>query len=115
MLYAVPTIYQALVESAPDAVAGGLRDLRLAVCGSAPLSPALADRLPAVLGRLPLIRYGTTESRPDVSNPVGDPRGDTMGCRCPACGPGLQATDGTADPGADGEIQLRRPQVFTGR
>src|SRR5271165_4602287 len=61
VLFAVPTIYQALVESlaasAPPAPsAGGLRDLRLAVCGSAPLSPALAARLPAVLGRLPLIR-----------------------------------------------------------
>ena len=46
VLFAVPTIYQALVESAPatSAVAGGLRDLRLAVCGSAPLSPALAGR-----------------------------------------------------------------------
>ena len=45
VLFAVPTIYQALMESAPTAVAGpiaGLRDLRLAVCGSAPLSPALA-------------------------------------------------------------------------
>ena len=43
-LFAVPTIYQALAESAlaTPAVAGGLRDLRLAVCGSAPLSPALA-------------------------------------------------------------------------
>jgi len=120
VLFAVPTIYQALVESAsatPAPVAGpiaGLRDLRLAVCGSAPLSPALAGRLPAVLGRLPLIRYGTTESGLDVSNPVADPHGDTIGVPLPGVLARIRATDGVADPGADGEIQLRGPQVFTG-
>ncbi len=117
VLFAVPTIYQALVESAsaaPAAVAGGLRDLRLAVCGSAPLSPALAGRLPAVLGRLPVIRYGTTESGLDVSNPVGDPHGDTIGVPLPGVLARIGATDGTAAPGADGEIQIRGPQVFAG-
>ncbi len=113
VLFAVPTIYQALVES-PTAVAGGLRDLRLAVCGSAPLSPVLAGRLPAVLGRLPLIRYGTTESGLDVSNPVADPRGDTIGVPLPGVLARIGTPDGLADPGADGEIQLRGPQVFTG-
>ena len=117
VLFAVPTIYQALVESAPATPAGpmaGLRDLRLAVCGSAPLSPALAGRLPAVLGRLPLIRYGTTESGLDVSNPVADPHGDTIGVPLPGVLARIRTTDGVADPGTDGEIQLRGPQVFTG-
>ena len=113
VLFAVPTIYQALVES-PTAAAGGLRDLRLAVCGSAPLSPALAGRLPAVLGRLPVIRYGTTESGLDVSNPVADPHEDTIGVPLPGVLARIRATDGVADPGADGEIQVRGPQVFTG-
>ena len=116
VLFAVPTIYQALVESAPatPAVAGGLRDLRLAVCGSAPLSPALAGRLPAVLGRLPLIRYGTTESGLNVSNPVADPHGDTIGVPLPGVLARIRTAEGGADPGADGEIQVRGPQVFTG-
>ncbi len=43
VLFAVPTIYQALADS-PAVLAGGLRGLRLAVCGSAPLSPSLAGR-----------------------------------------------------------------------
>ncbi len=34
VLFAVPTIYQALADS-PTVLAGGLRGLRLAVCGSA--------------------------------------------------------------------------------
>ncbi len=113
VLFAVPTIYQALLES-PAARPGGLRHLRLAVCGSAPLSPALAARLPAVLGRLPLVRYGTTESGLNVSNPVADPRGDTIGVPLPGVLARIQAADGPADPGADGEIQVRGPHVFAG-
>jgi len=112
VLFAVPTIYQALAD-APAAQAGGLRGLRLAVCGSAPLSPSLAGRLPPVLGRLPLVRYGTTESGLNVSNPVADPRGDTIGVPLPGVLVRIFA-DGGADPGADGEIQLRGPHVFSG-
>jgi acyl-CoA synthetase (AMP-forming)/AMP-acid ligase II len=130
VLFAVPTIYQALLGS-PAALAGGLRGLRLAVCGSAPLSPALAARLPDVLGRLPLVRYGTTESGLNVSNPVTNPRGDTIGVPlpgvlvriqapggggsdAPAGDGGAPAGDGLAELGRDGEIQLRGPHVFGG-
>jgi acyl-CoA synthetase (AMP-forming)/AMP-acid ligase II len=113
VLFAVPTIYQALADS-PAARAGGLRGLRLAVCGSAPLSPPLAARLPAVLGRLPVIRYGTTESGLDVSNPVVAPRGDTLGVPLPGVHVRIRAAGGAAGPGTDGEIQVRGPHVFTG-
>jgi acyl-CoA synthetase (AMP-forming)/AMP-acid ligase II len=115
VLFAVPTIYQALL-GAPAPLAGGLRDLRLAVCGSAPLSPALAERLPAVLGRLPLVRYGTTESGLNVSNPAGDPRGDTVGVPLPGVLARILASGDVhqSAPGQDGEIQLRGPQVFDG-
>jgi acyl-CoA synthetase (AMP-forming)/AMP-acid ligase II len=113
VLFAVPTIYQALMD-AGIMTGRGLPGLRLAVCGSAPLSPALAERLTAVLGRVPLIRYGTTESGLNVSNPVDDARGDTVGVPLPGVLARIAAADGEADPGADGEIQLRGPQVFTG-
>ncbi len=113
-LFAVPTIYQALLDA--DVPAASLRDLRVAVCGSAPLSPALAGRLPSLLGRLPLVRYGTTESGLDVSNPLGDPRGDTVGVPLPGVLARIRPADGVPEPGfgTDGEIQLRGPQVFTG-
>jgi acyl-CoA synthetase (AMP-forming)/AMP-acid ligase II len=113
VLFAVPTIYQALADS-PAALHGGLRGLRLAVCGSAPLSPSLAGRLPAVLGRLPLVRYGTTETGLNVSNPLADPHGDTIGVPLPGVLVRIRASEGPADPGADGEIQLRGPHVFSG-
>ena len=76
--------------------------------------PGAGRPLPAVLGRLPLIRYGTTESGLDVSNPVADLRGDTVGVPLPGVLARIRATESLADPGADGEIQLRGPQVFTG-
>ena len=111
VLFGVPTIYQALLDHGVP-----LAPLRLAVCGSAPLSPALADRLPAVLGRLPLVRYGTTETGLNISNPAGSPRGDTIGVPLPGvrvrvCDP---AAGTEVPPGSDGEIQLRGPQLSGG-
>jgi malonyl-CoA/methylmalonyl-CoA synthetase len=118
VLFGVPASYQALLDAAAGVPL--LRGLRLAVCGSAPLSPALAARLPGLLGQLPLIRYGTTESGLDVSNPLGAARPDTVGlplpgvqCRIWAAGPEVPGGQ-EAPPGADGEIQLRGPQVFQG-
>jgi acyl-CoA synthetase (AMP-forming)/AMP-acid ligase II len=116
VLFGVPTIYRALLDAAtpgrwPGPALGGLR---LAVCGSAPLSPALAARLPDLLGRLPLIRYGTTESGLDVSNPRGDPRGDTVGLPLPGVLARIWSAGSEAAHGTDGEIQLRGPQVFGG-
>jgi len=113
VLFAVPTIYRALLDTArPDHPAMG--GLRLAVCGSAPLSPALAAQLPELLGRLPLIRYGTTESGLDVSNPRDDPRGDTVGVPLPGVLTRIWSSGNEAHDGTDGEIQLRGPQIFGG-
>jgi acyl-CoA synthetase (AMP-forming)/AMP-acid ligase II len=115
-LFAVPTIYQALMDSAA-VTAADFGSLRLAVCGSAPLSPSLADRLPGLLGRMPLIRYGTTESGLDVSNPLADPHGDTVGIPLPGVQVRIEGGAGPevdAAPGADGEIEVRGPQVFAG-
>jgi acyl-CoA synthetase (AMP-forming)/AMP-acid ligase II len=142
VLLGVPTMYQALLTATigagappPGAAAGAgrqpdrgsrgagmgtpegrpsLSGLRLAVCGSAPLNPALAERLPAVLGRLPLVRYGTTETGLNVSNTWDDPHADTIGVPLPGVMARLRS--GAAEPaaGQDGEIQLRGPQVFGG-
>ncbi len=122
VLFGVPATYQALLDSAigtsaADATVPGvplLPSLRLAVCGSAPLSPALAARLPGLLGRLPLIRYGTTETGLDVSNPVDAPRPDTVGLPLPGVECRIWSAGREAPPGTDGEIQLRGPQVFAG-
>lgn len=101
VLFAVPTVYERLLE-VPGAEQ--LRSLRLCICGSAPLSDMLAERIAATIGSLPLVRYGTTESGLDVSNPYGAARGDTVGVPLPGVLARL----------VDGEVQLRGPQVFSG-
>jgi acyl-CoA synthetase (AMP-forming)/AMP-acid ligase II len=105
VLFAVPTMYERLCEAgiAP-------KNLRLCVCGSAPLSPALAERTAALFGGLPLVRYGTTETGLDVSNPVGDTHPHTVGLPLP----GVSVRLDTKDAEPDGEIQLSGPQVFGG-
>jgi acyl-CoA synthetase (AMP-forming)/AMP-acid ligase II len=112
VLFAVPTIYQALMSA--DVDVPPLRRLRLAVCGSAPLNPALAQRLAETLGRVPLIRYGTTETGLNVSNPVDARYGDTVGVPLPGVLARVIDNDGEAELGGDGEIQLRGPQVLGG-
>jgi acyl-CoA synthetase (AMP-forming)/AMP-acid ligase II len=128
VLFGVPATYQALLDAAEGVVTGSadagpagtapgaplLQGLRLAVCGSAPLSPVLAARLPALLGQLPLIRYGTTESGLDVSHPLGAARAETVGLPLPGVECRIWSAGREAPPGADGEIQLRGPQVFSG-
>jgi acyl-CoA synthetase (AMP-forming)/AMP-acid ligase II len=141
VMLGVPTMYQALLTATtavggppPGAAVAGrlpgrgsggagmdrpddrpvLPGLRLAVCGSAPLNPALAERLPAVLGRLPLVRYGTTETGLNVSNTCDDPHAATIGVPLPGVMARIWSGDAEAAAGQDGEIQLRGPQVFGG-
>jgi acyl-CoA synthetase (AMP-forming)/AMP-acid ligase II len=129
VLLAVPAMYQALLDTATGAgrppgaaVAPGadprgpgvLSGLRLAVCGSAPLSPALAERLRAVLGRLPLVRYGTTETGLNVSHIYGQPAAGTVGVPLPGVLARIWSQGAELAAGEDGEIQLRGPQVFGG-
>ena len=97
VLFAVPTMYQRLEGKS------GSR-LRLCISGSAPLSRAVAKHAEEVLGRAPLVRYGTTESGLGTSQAISDPPGDTVGIPLPGVELRL---------GEDGEIQLRGPQVAT--
>jgi acyl-CoA synthetase (AMP-forming)/AMP-acid ligase II len=95
VLFAVPTMYQRLEGTSHNR-------LRLCVSGSAPLSAAVAEHAEAVLGRRPLVRYGTTESGLDTSQVITDPPVDTVGIPLP--GVELRLAE-------DGEILLRGPQV----
>lgn len=115
VLFAVPSIYRRLV--AEPAAARTLRDagLRLAISGSAPLSPELADAVREHTGLVPLERYGSTEAGLDVSNPIDGPRKvGTVGLPLPGIELRL-ADESGADvaPGGEGEVLVRGPQVFS--
>jgi malonyl-CoA/methylmalonyl-CoA synthetase len=115
VLFAVPSIYGRLAEW-EGAASAELSSLRLLVSGSAPLSPPLAERLAELAGQLPLERYGTTESGLDVSNPYsGTRRPGMVGLALPGIESAIADQDGKlVDPGNDGEIVVRGPQVFAG-
>lgn len=115
VLFAVPAIYRRLAEE-ERVTAAAFGSVRLAVSGSAPLSPALFERVAELLGREPLERYGTTESGLDTSNPYDGPRRPGgVGLPLPGVEMAIAGPDGEPlDPGADGEIVFRGPQVFEG-
>lgn len=115
VLLAVPAIYRRLLEAAPDRAQ--FASLRLAVSGSAPLSRALFEGIAETTGRMPVERYGLTESGLDVSNLYnGRRKAGSVGYALP----GVEAIVGDAElehevaPGTDGEILLRGPQAFSG-
>jgi malonyl-CoA/methylmalonyl-CoA synthetase len=106
VLFAVPAMYERL--DAWDGIGDAdLSSLRVAICGSAPLSDALAARIERRLGRLPLERYGSTEAGLNVSNAYDGPR------RAGRVGWALPGIELRLD-GDDGEILVRGPQVFEG-
>jgi acyl-CoA synthetase (AMP-forming)/AMP-acid ligase II len=112
VLFAVPTMYQALVGDGPRR-GGLLAGVRLAVCGSAPLTAQLAERLATELGRTPLVRYGLTETGLNVSHTPAAPHPGSVGIPLPGVLVRVWAED-AAPPGTDGEIQVRGPHVFHG-
>jgi malonyl-CoA/methylmalonyl-CoA synthetase len=106
VVFAVPAMYERLDawEGIGDADLGSLR---VAVCGSAPLSAALAERVERWLGQVPLERYGSTEAGLDVSNAYDGPRRPgRVGWALPGIEMRLE--------GDQGEILVRGPQVFEG-
>jgi len=118
VLVAVPTMYQRL-SAVDEALPAPANRLRLAVSGSAPLSEGVAAGAGRLLGRIPLVRYGTTESGLDISQVYKESRelglSGTIGLPLPGLEVRLAGGAGAgvaAD--AEGEIQLRGPQVFGG-
>ncbi|MGH9041835.1 MAG: AMP-binding protein, partial [Acidimicrobiia bacterium] len=105
LFFGVPTMYSRLASSPR---LGELARLRLCVSGSAPLPPAIFERVAAGCGHEPLERYGMTETGMNVSNPHDGPRRPgTVGFPLP--GVELRLAGG----GTAGEILLRGPNVFS--
>ena len=105
MLFGVPSMYQRLCEWLEDNPTD-LAHVRVFVCGSAPLPPALFERCARLLGQPPVERYGITEGGIVVTNPYEGPR---QPGRVGYPFPGVEVRLGEL-----GEVQLKGGQVFHG-
>ncbi|MEV0810492.1 AMP-binding protein [Micromonospora sp. NPDC050200] len=107
MFFGVPTMYHRLATS-PHL--DGLRPLRLAVSGSAPLPAELHDAVRERTGQRILERYGMTETVMLVSNPYDGPRRPgTVGLPLPGVSVRLAPGEGGVS-----EIEVTGPNVFGG-
>ncbi|TMM11661.1 MAG: hypothetical protein E6G01_17040 [Actinobacteria bacterium] len=105
LFFGVPTMYSRLAASPR---VGELGRLRLCVSGSAPLPPAVFERVAEASGQRILERYGMTETLMNVSNPYdGERRPGTVGLPLPAVEVRLASSP-------EGEILVRGPNVFGG-
>ncbi len=105
MLFGVPSMYQRLCEWL-EANPADLSHVRVFVCGSAPLPPALFERCAKLLGQAPVERYGITEGGIVVTNPYDGPR---QPGRVGYPFPGVEVKIGEL-----GEVLLKGGQVFKG-
>ena len=105
MLFGVPSMYQRLCDWL-DENPTDLSHVRVFVCGSAPLPPALFERCATLLGQAPVERYGITEGGIVVTNPYDGPR---QPGRVGYPFPGVEVRLGELD-----EVQLKGGQVFSG-
>lgn len=113
VIMGVPTHYVRLLER-PEfgAAAAGLR---LAISGSAPLSPRLAEAFEAASGRPLIERYGSTEAAIVAAAPPGTPRPGWVGPALPGVEVRVRLADGSrAERGATGQLETRGHNVFSG-
>jgi len=105
MFFGVPSMYQRLCDWL-DENPTDLSHVRVFVCGSAPLPPALFERCARLLGQPPVERYGITEGGIVVTNPYDGPRRPG---RVGVPFPGVEVKLGELD-----EVLLKGGQVFSG-
>jgi acyl-CoA synthetase (AMP-forming)/AMP-acid ligase II len=116
-LHVAPPVLRALADAPTDD--GALASVQVAVCGAAPLDPALAARVTARYG-FPVVQgYGLTEASPGTHFTPDDrwtavPAG-SVGWLVPGTEARIQPI-GDDDPTGDarGELWIRGPQVMAG-
>ncbi|WP_136707811.1 long-chain-fatty-acid--CoA ligase [Agromyces sp. H66] len=117
-LPAVPPIYDRLTKSA--AAAGvSLRGIEIAISGAMPLSADVVDPWEAATGGYLVEGYGLSECSPVLmANPVAPNRkAGTVGLPLPSTEARVVDPDEPTvdrEPGAEGELVVRGPQVFSG-
>ena len=123
MFFGVPTMYNRLVALPEAAITAYARqNMRLWVCGSAPLTAATFERFKERFGRELLERYGMTECGFVLATPFEGPRRPgVVGAPLPGISVRIVDPDAATagqlidmPDGVTGEIVIRGPNLFTG-
>jgi len=113
---AVPTIYHRLLHQW-ETVKPDLRNMRVFISGSAPLSENLFREFEEATGFRILERYGMTEAQMITSNPLDPDRRipGSVGYPLPGISVRVVASDGRdVPPGEVGEVWIKGENVFKG-
>ncbi len=96
VLVGVPSMVQAWSRAEPDALAAAMADVRVVVCGAAPLEPADAARFAEATGRPVHVGYGLTETAPVLTSTLvgGVPKAGSVGRPLPGVELRLVGADG---------------------
>ena len=114
LFFGVPTIYVRLLELPAEASSAIGRQMRLFVCGSAPLPAQVLEDFRDRFGHTILERYGMTETLMLTSNLLeGERRAGTVGYPLPGVSLTIRDARG-AQPGTVGEVWVQGPTVFAG-
>ena len=116
LVFGVPTIYVRLLEL-PDEQARRIgAQMRLFVCGSAPLPAHILEQFQAKFGHRILERYGMSETLMNLSNPYeGERRAGSVGFAMP--GVSVRILNAEGQPVKEneiGELYVRGPNVCAG-
>ena len=116
LFFGVPTVYIRLLDLPADVAREIGQRMRLFVCGSAPLPPAVLDAFRERFGHTILERYGMSETLMNISNPyAGERRAGSVGLPLPGVSTRIVKPDGDAAGVAEtGELLVRGPNVFSG-
>ncbi len=117
LFFGVPTMYERLLETPPEAAAEIGAFMRLFVSGSAPLPAATLERFQALFGHRILERYGMSETMMNTSNPYeGERRAGSVGPPLPGVSIRIRhpETGQETAPGSIGEVHIQGPNVFSG-
>ena len=114
VFFGVPAMYVRLLETLPEIAREIGKQMRLFVCGSAPLPANILEEFRELFQHTILERYGMTETLMNISNPYdGERRPGSVGLPLPGVEVKVMKADGT--PAADnetGELWLRGANVF---
>lgn len=116
VFFGVPTMYVRLLELPEEAARKIGACLRLAVSGSAPLSPVVHEEFRKKFGTTLLERYGMTETLMNTSHPYdGERRPGTVGPALPHVQIAIRDLQGReVRDGEEGELHVKGPNVCQG-